>query len=74
MPPSLTGHPGRGSKTSHALTFTPDHPMGAGQSGPSSSSSSASLQGALQTLGITHIFPRRINALAAFPARSVLLC
>ena len=25
-------------------------------------------------LAITHIFPRRINTLLAFPARSVLLC
>ena len=29
---------------------------------------------AVGALAITHIFPRRINALAAFPARSVLLC
>ena len=29
----FVGHPGRGPKASHALTFTPDHPMGAGQEG-----------------------------------------
>jgi DNA invertase Pin-like site-specific DNA recombinase len=27
----LAGDPGRGPKASHALTFTPDHPVGAGQ-------------------------------------------
>ena len=32
------------------------------------------MAGAMGELAITHIFPRRINALAAFPARSVLLC
>ena len=25
------GHPDRGPKARHALTFNPDHPMGAGQ-------------------------------------------
>jgi hypothetical protein len=30
-PASLTNHPGRGPTASHALTFTPDHPVGAGQ-------------------------------------------
>src|SRR3954464_9484268 len=30
-PASLTNHPGRGPTTSHALTFNPDHPAGAGQ-------------------------------------------
>ena len=25
---SLTNHPGHGPTTGHALTFTPDHPMG----------------------------------------------
>src|SRR3954454_17103674 len=29
-PAGLTSHPGRGPTTSHALTFTPDHPVGAG--------------------------------------------
>src|SRR4051794_8804582 len=29
-PASLTNHPGRGPTTSHALTFNPDHPAGAG--------------------------------------------
>ena len=28
----LASDPGRGPKASHALTFTPDHPVGAGQS------------------------------------------
>ena len=27
------GHPGRGPKAAHALTFDPDHPMGAGHLG-----------------------------------------
>src|SRR5215213_3453201 len=31
-PASLTNHPGRGPTASHALTFTLDHPAGAGQS------------------------------------------
>src|SRR5688572_14481599 len=30
----FVGHPGRGPKASHVLTFTPDHPIGAGQSAP----------------------------------------
>ena len=30
----LAGDPGRGPKASHALTFTPDHPVGAGQPPP----------------------------------------
>src|SRR5829696_5602537 len=30
-PASRTNHPGHGPTTGHALTFTPDHPMGAGQ-------------------------------------------
>ena len=33
------GHPGRGPKAAHALTFDPDHPMGAGQSPRSVSAS-----------------------------------
>lgn len=28
---SFAGHPGRSAKARHALTFKPDHPMGAGQ-------------------------------------------
>src|SRR5215212_9944464 len=33
----FVGHPGRGPKASHALTFTPDHPTGAGQARQSAS-------------------------------------
>ncbi|HLL41383.1 MAG TPA: hypothetical protein VK357_17220, partial [Rubrobacteraceae bacterium] len=29
-PASLAGHPGRGLQAGHALTFTPDHLVGAG--------------------------------------------
>jgi hypothetical protein len=45
-------------------------------SGPPSSSSLAGLQGGLQALAITHIFPRRINALPASSrsCSSVLSC
>ena len=29
-PARFTDHPGHGPKAGHALTFTPDHPVGAG--------------------------------------------
>lgn len=35
-PTSSAGHPGRSATADHALTLTPDHLMGAGQSHPAS--------------------------------------
>jgi hypothetical protein len=32
-PAGFTDHPGRGPEAGHALTFTPDHPVGAGHHG-----------------------------------------